>query len=180
MNIEQRGTGPAPATGIDALAVAIGTSHGAYKFAQAPDGEVLKMSLIEEIHQRLPETHLVMHGSSSVPPELVEQINRYGGSLKPAWGVPVKEIQLGIRHGVRKINVDTDSRLAVTGAIRKVFAESPEKFDPRDYLKPARAAMQALIAERMQDFGQAGHAGDYEAISLDEMKAGYATAAAAV
>ena len=102
-------------TGIDALAVAIGTSHGAYKFAQAPDGEVLKMSLIEEIHRRLPETHLVMHGSSSVRPELVEQINRYGGSLRPAWGVPVKEIQLGIRHGVRKINVDTDSRLAVTG-----------------------------------------------------------------
>ncbi len=133
-------------TGIDALAVAIGTSHGAYKFAQAPDGDVLKMDLIEEIHRRLPDTHLVMHGSSSVPPELVEQINRYGGALKPAWGVPVEEIQLGIRHGVRKINVDTDSRLAVTGAIRKVFAESPEKFDPRDYLKPARAAMQELIA----------------------------------
>ena len=130
------------------------------------------MDLIEEIHRRLPETHLVMHGSSSVPPELVEQINRYGGALKPAWGVPVKEIQLGIRHGVRKINVDTDSRLAVTGAIRKVFAESPEKFDPRDYLKPARAAMQELIAGRMRDFGQAGHAGDYEALSLDEMRAG--------
>ena len=105
------------------------------------------MDLIEEIHRRLPDTHLVMHGSSSVPPELVAQVNRYGGALKPAWGVPVKEIQLGIRHGVRKINVDTDSRLAVTGAIRKVFAESPEKFDPRDYLKPARAAMQELIAE---------------------------------
>ena len=133
-------------TGIDALAVAIGTSHGAYKFAQAPDGDVLEMDLIEEIHARLPDTHLVMHGSSSVPPELVEQINRYGGAMKPAWGVPVEEIQLGIRHGVRKINVDTDSRLAVTGAIRKVFAESPEKFDPRDYLKPARAAMQELIA----------------------------------
>ena len=164
------------ATGIDALAVAIGTSHGAYKFAEAPTGDVLKMDLIEEIHRRLPETHLVMHGSSSVPPELVEQINRYGGSLKPAWGVPVEEIQLGIRNGVRKINVDTDSRLAVTGAIRKVFAESPEKFDPRDYLKPARAAMQVLIAGRMRDFGQAGHAGDYEPISLEEMRAGYATA----
>ena len=165
-------------TGIDALAVAIGTSHGAYKFAQAPDGDVLKMDLIEEIHRRLPGTHLVMHGSSSVPPELVEQINRYGGSLRPAWGVPVKEIQLGIRHGVRKINVDTDSRLAVTGAIRKVFVESPEQFDPRDYLKPARAAMQELIATRMRDFGQAGHAGDYEPLPLAEMRDGYTAAAA--
>jgi fructose-bisphosphate aldolase class II len=166
------------ATGIDALAVAIGTSHGAYKFSQAPDGEVLKMSVIEEIHERLPETHLVMHGSSSVPPELVERVNRYGGDLKPAWGVPVKEIQQGIRHGVRKINVDTDSRLAVTGAIRQVFAESPDKFDPRDYLKPARAAMQELIAERMRDFGQAGHAGDYEPLALAEMRERYAAAAA--
>ena len=168
------------ATGIDALAVAIGTSHGAYKFAQAPDGDVLKMSLIEEIHRRLPDTHLVMHGSSSVPPELVEQINRFGGTLKAAWGVPVKEIQLGIRNGVRKINVDTDLRLVVTGAVRKVLAESPEKFDPRDYLKPARAAMQELLAVRMCDFGQAGHAGDYAPLSLDEMKAGYAAAAATV
>jgi fructose-bisphosphate aldolase class II len=166
------------ATGIDALAVAIGTSHGAYKFAKEPDGEVLKMDVIEEIHRRLPETHLVMHGSSSVPRELVDEINRYGGTLKPSWGVPVKEIQQGIRHGVRKINVDTDSRLAVTGAIRKVFAEEPEKFDPRDYLKPARAAMQVLIAQRMRDFGQAGHAGDYEPLSLDEMRAGYAAAPA--
>jgi fructose-bisphosphate aldolase class II len=161
-------------TGIDALAVAIGTSHGAYKFAKEPDGEVLKMDLIKEIHTRVPDTHLVMHGSSSVPRALVDEVNKYGGSLKPAWGVPVKEIQLGIQHGVRKINVDTDSRLAITGAIRKVFAESPEKFDPRDYLKPARAAMQTLIAERMRDFGQAGHAGDYEALTLDEMTGQYA------
>jgi fructose-bisphosphate aldolase, class II len=161
-------------TGLDALAVAIGTSHGAYKFSSPPDGEVLKMDLIKEIHQRLPDTHLVMHGSSSVPRELVDEINRYGGALKPAWGVPVKEIQVGIQHGVRKVNVDTDSRLAVTGAIRKVFAESPEKFDPRDYLKPARTAMEVLIAERMRDFGQAGHAGDYEAKSLEEMKSLYA------
>ena len=146
---------------------------------RSPTGEVLKMDLIEEIHRRLPDTHLVMHGSSSVPPELVAQVNQYGGALKPAWGVPVKEIQLGIRHGVRKINVDTDSRLAVTGAIRKVFAESPEKFDPRDYLKPARAAMQELIARRMEDFGQAGHAGDYEPLSLEEMREGYAAATAA-
>ncbi len=157
-------------TGIDALAVAIGTSHGAYKFSKEPDGEVLKMGLIEEIHRRLPDTHLVMHGSSSVPRELVDEVNRYGGTLKPSWGVPMQEIQLGIRHGVRKINVDTDSRLAITGAIRKVFAEEPEKFDPRDYLKPARAAMQVLVAGKMRDFGQAGHAGDYEAKSLEEMK----------
>jgi fructose-bisphosphate aldolase class II len=162
------------ATGIDALAVAIGTSHGAYKFAKEPDGEVLKMDLIKEIHQRLPETHLVMHGSSSVPQELLQQVNQYGGKLKPAWGVPIKEIQLGIQHGVRKINVDTDSRLAITGAIRKVFVESPEKFDPRDYLKPARAAMQELVASKMRDFGQAGHAGDYEALSIGQMKAYYA------
>ena len=164
-------------TGIDALAVAIGTSHGAYKFDREPDGEVLKMDLIQEIHRQLPDTHLVMHGSSSVPRELVDIINRYGGSLKPSWGVPVKEIQLGIQHGVRKINVDTDSRLAITGAIRKVFAEEPEKFDPRDYLKPARAAMEALIAERMRDFGQAGHAGDYAQKSLEEMKSLYVGAA---
>ncbi|MGL6279970.1 MAG: ketose-bisphosphate aldolase [Gaiella sp.] len=162
-------------TGLDALAVAIGTSHGAYKFSKEPDGEVLKMDLIKEIHRRLPDTHLVMHGSSSVPKELVDQVNAYGGSLRPTWGVPIKEIQLGIQHGVRKINVDTDSRLAITGAIRKVFAESPEKFDPRDYLKPARAAMQELVAGKMRDFGQAGHAGDYTALSLDEMRETYAT-----
>jgi fructose-bisphosphate aldolase class II len=164
-------------TGLDALAVAIGTSHGAYKFSKEPDGEVLKMDLIKEIHTRLPDTHLVMHGSSSVPKELVDQVNAYGGSLRPTWGVPIKEIQLGIQHGVRKINVDTDSRLAITGAIRKVFDESPEKFDPRDYLKPARAAMQALVASKMRDFGQAGHAGDYEPISLEDMKTLYAAEA---
>jgi fructose-bisphosphate aldolase class II len=161
-------------TGLDALAVAIGTSHGAYKFSKEPDGEVLKMDLIQEIHRRLPETHLVMHGSSSVPRELVDQVNAYGGALKPAWGVPIKEIQLGIRNGVRKINVDTDSRLAITGAIRQVFIESPEKFDPRDYLKPARAAMQGLVAGKMRDFGQAGHAGDYEPVSLEDMRLLYA------
>ena len=160
-------------TGVDALAVAIGTSHGAYKFSKKPTEEVLKMSLIAEVHKRLPTTHLVMHGSSSVPQELREIINQYGGALKPAWGVPVEEIRKGIAHGVRKVNVDTDNRLAITGAIRKVFVESPEKFDPRDYLKPARAAMQAVVEARMNAFGQAGHAGDYEAKTLDEMKAYY-------
>ena len=160
-------------TGVDALAVAIGTSHGAYKFSSKPTEEVLKMSLIEEINKRLPDTHLVMHGSSSVPQELREIINKYGGALKPAWGVPVEEIQKGIAHGVRKVNVDTDNRLAITGAIRKVFVEQPEKFDPRDYLKPARAAMQDVVEKRMNAFGQAGHAGSYEAKSLGEMTAYY-------
>ena len=165
-------------TGIDALAVAIGTSHGAYKFTREPDGEVLQMSLIEEIHRRLPQTHLVMHGSSSVPKHLVDEINRYGGEIKPTWGVPVAEIQLGIRHGVRKVNVDTDSRLAITGAIRKVFAENPSEFYPRSYLKPARAAMQQVMEDRMNAFGQAGHAGDYAPLSLEEMRAGYAAGGA--
>jgi fructose-bisphosphate aldolase, class II len=161
-------------TGIDALAVAIGTSHGAYKFTSPPTGEVLAMDLIEEIHRRLPDTHLVMHGSSSVPKELVDEINRYGGDIKPTWGVPVEEIQLGIRHGVRKINVDTDLRLAMTGAIRKVLTESPGEFDPRSYLKDARAAMQDVVAERMRQFGQAGHASDYKARPLAEMQLLYA------
>lgn len=146
------------ATGVDALAVAIGTSHGAYKFTRKPDGEVLAMSRIEEIHRRLPNCHLVMHGSSSVPQDLQDIINRFGGKLKQTWGVPVEEIQRGIQNGVRKINVDTDNRLAITGAIRKVFAESPDKFDPRDYLKPARDAMKKVCLERMRQFGQAGQA----------------------
>ncbi|MEY4567353.1 MAG: Fructose-bisphosphate aldolase [Planctomycetota bacterium] len=145
-------------TGVDALAVAIGTSHGAYKFTRKPDGEVLAMSRIEEIHRRLPNTHLVMHGSSSVPQELQDLINKYGGKIKQTWGVPVEEIQRGIKHGVRKINVDTDNRLAMTAAIRKVLYEAPDKFDPRDYLKPARSAMKQVCIDRMVAFGQAGHA----------------------
>lgn len=146
------------ATGVDALAVAIGTSHGAYKFTRKPDGEVLAMDRIEEIHKRLPNTHLVMHGSSSVPQELQDIINKYGGQMKQTYGVPVEEIQKGIKHGVRKINVDTDNRMAITGAIRKVLSETPEKFDPRDYLKPARAAMKEVCVARMTAFGQAGNA----------------------
>lgn len=145
-------------TNVDALAVAIGTSHGAYKFTRKPDGEVLAMTRIEEIHKRVPNTHLVMHGSSSVPQELQDIINQYGGSIRQTYGVPVEEIQRGIKHGVRKINVDTDNRLAITGAIRKVFAETPEKFDPRDYLKPAREAMREVCKARMISFGQAGQA----------------------
>jgi fructose-bisphosphate aldolase class II len=162
------------ATGVDALAIAIGTSHGAYKFSRKPDGAVLKMDRLIEIHHRLPNVHLVMHGSSSVPQDLQDIINKYGGKLRPTWGVPVEEIQLGIRNGVRKINVDTDNRLAITGAIRKVFAETPEKFDPRDYLKPAREAMQKVVALRMTQFGQAGHAGDYAALPLAAMVERYA------
>jgi fructose-bisphosphate aldolase class II len=161
-------------TGVDALAIAIGTSHGAYKFAKKPTGEVLKMDRLIEIHKRLPKTHLVMHGSSSVPKELQDIINQYGGKLRPTFGVPVEEIQLGIKNGVRKINVDTDNRLAITGAIRKVFIETPEKFDPRDYLKPAREAMKKVVAERMTQFGQAGHAADYQPIPIAEMAKLYA------
>jgi len=130
---------------------------------------VLKMDVLIDIHKRLPKTHLVMHGSSSVPKELQDVINKYGGKLNPTWGVPVSEIQLGIKNGVRKINVDTDNRLAITGAIRKVFIESPEKFDPRDYMKPARDAMKKVVAERMVQFGQAGKAKTFTPIPLAEM-----------
>ncbi len=161
-------------TGVDALAVAIGTSHGAYKFKKKPTGEVLRMSIIAEIHRRLPDTHLVMHGSSSVPQHLVEIINRYGGQMPETYGVPVEEIQEGIRHGVRKVNVDTDNRLAITGAIRKVFSERPGEFDPRSYLKPAREAMQKVCEERMIAFGQAGHAGRIQVATLDDMARRYA------
>ena len=161
------------ATGVDALAVAIGTSHGAYKFTRKPDGDVLAMSRIEEIHRRLPNCHLVMHGSSSVPQELQDIINRYGGKMPQTWGVPVVEIQRGIKHGVRKINVDTDNRMAITAAIRKVLWENPDNFDPRDYLKPARDAMKKVCVERMVSFGQAGNAGKIKVISLEQMAKRY-------
>jgi len=143
-------------TDVDALAVAIGTSHGAYKFKKKPTGEVLKMSLIEEIHRRLPNTHLVMHGSSSVPQHLQDIINANGGAIPQTYGVPVEEIQKGIRNGVRKVNVDTDNRLAMTGAIRKVLNNDGAQFDPRKYLGPARDAMQEVCKARMVAFGQAG------------------------
>ncbi len=145
-------------TGVDALAVAIGTSHGAYKFTKKPTGDVLAMDRIEAIHAKLPNTHLVMHGSSSVPQELQDIINQYGGAIKQTYGVPVEEIQRGIKSGVRKINVDTDCRLAITGAIRKVLTEDLAGFDPRSYLKPARAAMKEVCVARMTSFGQAGNA----------------------
>jgi len=161
------------ATGVDALAVAIGTSHGAYKFDKKPTGDVLKMNIIEEIHRRLPNTHLVMHGSSSVPRELVDLINKYGGKMKESYGVPLEEIQRGIKHGVRKVNVDTDNRLAITGAIRQLFAEKPDKFDPRDYMTPAREAMKKVCVERMTAFGQAGNASKIKPASLTTMVAFY-------
>jgi fructose-bisphosphate aldolase class II len=160
-------------TGTDALAVAIGTSHGAYKFTRKPTGDVLRMDVIEEIHRRLPNTHLVMHGSSAVPQELKAIINQYGGALKESYGVPIEEVQRGIQHGVRKVNIDTDNRLAITGAIRKVFAEEPEQFDPRKYLTPAREAMAAECKKRMVAFGQAGNASKIPVKSCAEMVAFY-------
>ena len=156
-------------TGVDALAVAIGTSHGAYKFSHKPTGDVLKMGLIEGIHRRLPNTHLVMHGSSSVPQELQDIINQFGGDIKQTYGVPVEEIQRGIKSGVRKVNVDTDSRLAMTGAIRKVLSEDRPQFDPRKYLGPARDAMVEVCKARMIAFGQAGNAGKIKPVTLKEM-----------
>jgi fructose-bisphosphate aldolase, class II len=161
-------------TKVDALAVAIGTSHGAYKFTRKPDGKVLAMDTIIEIHKRLPNTHMVMHGSSSVPQDLQDELNKYGGKMKQTWGVPVEEIQKGIKNGVRKINVDTDNRMALTGAIRKVLAESPEKFDPRDYLKPARDAMRQVCKDRMTSFGQAGQASKIKPVSTREFAKFYA------
>jgi fructose-bisphosphate aldolase class II len=164
------------ATKVDALAVAIGTSHGAYKFSSKPTGDVLVMSRIEEIHRKLPNTHLVMHGSSSVPQELQDLINEFGGTMKQTFGVPVEEIQRGIKHGVRKINIDTDNRMAMTAAIRRVFAQTPDKFDPRDYLKPARDEMKKVCVARMTAFGQAGQAPKIRAKPLSDMAAFYAKA----
>ncbi|MFC4486948.1 class II fructose-bisphosphate aldolase [Tepidiphilus baoligensis] len=161
------------ATQCDALAIAIGTSHGAYKFSRKPTGDILAIERVKEIHARLPNTHLVMHGSSSVPQELLEEIRRYGGDMKETYGVPVEEIQTAIRYGVRKINIDTDIRLAMTGAIRRFFAESPDKFDPREYLKPARAAAKAVCKSRYEAFGCAGMASKIKPIPLEKMAERY-------
>jgi fructose-bisphosphate aldolase class II len=163
------------ATEVDALAIAMGTSHGAYKFTRKPDGDVLAMNVIEEIHRRLPNTHLVMHGSSSVPQELQDIINQYGGEMPQTWGVPVEEIQRGIKHGVRKINIDTDNRMAMTGAIRKVLTENPAEFDPRKYLKPAMEAMSAVCQQRMEEFGTAGWASKIRPLPLSAMCKRYAS-----
>lgn len=162
-------------TGVDALAVAIGTSHGAYKFTRKPDGQILAMNVIREIHDRLPNTHLVMHGSSSVPQDLQDIINSYGGDMPQTWGVPVEEIQAGIRLGVRKINIDTDNRMAVTGQIRRILAENPAEFDPRTFMKPATAAARQVCEDRFQQFGCAGQASKIRPLTLGEMAKRYAT-----
>lgn len=162
-------------TQVDALAIAMGTSHGAYKFSRKPDGEVLAMNVIEEIHRRLPNTHLVMHGSSSVPQDLQDIINAYGGEMPQTWGVPVEEIQRGIKHGVRKVNIDTDNRMAMTGAIRKVLMENRTEFDPRKFLKPAMAAMGKLVEQRFNEFGTAGNASKIKPLPLSAMAKRYAS-----
>lgn len=157
------------ATQVDALAIAIGTSHGAYKFSQPPTGEMLAIDRIKAIHQRIPNTHLVMHGSSSVSQESLEMIRQYGGKIKETYGVPVSEIVKGIQNGVRKVNIDTDIRLAMTAAIRKAMFERPEEFDPRVYFKAAIVAAQQLCKERFEAFGSAGRASQIKVISMDAM-----------
>ena len=160
-------------TQCDALAIAIGTSHGAYKFSRKPTGDILAIDRIKEIHTRIPNTHLVMHGSSSVPQELLAEIRQFGGDMKETYGVPVEEIQEGIRHGVRKINIDTDIRLAMTAAIRRFMFENPSKFDPRDYLKPAREAAKQVCKVRYVSFGCEGQAGKIKPVSLDKVAERY-------
>jgi len=160
-------------TQCDALAIAIGTSHGAYKFTKKPTGDILAIDRIIEINQRIPNTHLVMHGSSSVPQELLAIIREFGGDMKETYGVPVQEIQQGIKHGVRKINIDTDIRLAMTAAIRKYLFENPSKFDPRDYLKPAREAAKEICKARFIAFGCEGQAGKIKSIPLEKMTERY-------
>ncbi len=166
------------ATGVDALAIAIGTSHGAYKFSRPPTGDVLAIGRIKEIHQKIPNTHLVMHGSSSVPQEWLAIINEFGGEIPETYGVPLQEIQEGIKHGVRKVNIDTDLRLASTGAARKFLAENPSEFDPRKFLIPTMLAMKAIVKERMEAFGCAGQITNFGRIyNLEEMSERYATTA---
>ena len=162
------------ATQLDALAIAIGTSHGAYKFSRPPTGDILAIGRVKDIHARIPNTHLVMHGSSSVPPELRAIINQYGGAMKETYGVPVKEIQEAIKHGVRKINIDTDIRMAMTGAVRKFLAENPEKFDAREWLKPAREAAKAVCKQRYIEFGCEGQGSKVKGLSMATMADLYA------
>ncbi|MEJ2669038.1 MAG: fructose-bisphosphate aldolase class II [Gammaproteobacteria bacterium] len=156
-------------TGVDALAIAIGTSHGAYKFSRPPTGDILAIDRIRAIHERIPDTHLVMHGSSSVPQEWLEIINKYGGEIPETYGVPVSEIQEGIRHGVRKVNIDTDLRLASTGTIREFMAKNKAEFDPRKYLKQTIVAMAEVVVQRYEAFGSAGQADKIKPISLEAM-----------
>jgi fructose-bisphosphate aldolase class II len=161
-------------TQLDALAIAIGTSHGAYKFSRKPTGDILAISRVKEIHKRIPNTHLVMHGSSSVPQELLALINQYGGKMKETFGVPVEEIQEAIKYGVRKINIDTDIRLAMTAAVRKFLFENPDKFDAREWLKPAREAAKGICKQRYMEFGCEGQASKIKPRSLVDVAASYA------
>jgi fructose-bisphosphate aldolase class II len=163
------------ATQLDALAIAIGTSHGAYKFSRKPTGDILAISRVKEIHKRIPNTHLVMHGSSSVPQELLALINQYGGKMKETYGVPVEEIQEAIKFGVRKINIDTDIRLAMTAAVRKFLFENPDKFDAREWLKPAREAAKAVCKQRYLEFGCEGQAAKIKPVTLSEIASLYAS-----
>ena len=162
------------ATQLDALAIAIGTSHGAYKFSRKPTGDILAIGRIKEIHARIPNTHLVMHGSSSVPQDWLAIINEFGGEIPETYGVPLEEIQEGIRNGVRKVNIDTDLRLASTGAIRRFMAKNPSEFDPRKYLKETVTAMKAICRERYEAFGTAGQADKIRPLSLEAMYVRYA------
>ncbi len=164
-------------TQVDALAIAIGTSHGAYKFSRKPTGEILAISRIEEIHNRLPNTHLVMHGSSSVPQEWLDMINEYGGQIPETYGVPVEEIQKGIKSGVRKVNIDTDNRLAITAAIREAAVKDPADFDPRHFMKPSMKYMKQVCSDRYQQFWTAGNASKIKQESLDAYAAKYAQGA---
>ena len=162
-------------TQLDALAIAIGTSHGAYKFSRKPTGETLAISRIKEINARIPNTHLVMHGSSSVPQDLLATINQYGGKMRETYGVPVSEIQEAIKHGVRKINIDTDIRLAMTAAVRKYLAQNPDKFDPRDFLKPAREAARQICKQRYLEFNCEGQAAKIKPLPLSAVARRYAS-----
>ncbi len=181
LTLEQMLTDPEEAadfvkkTNVDALAIAIGTSHGAYKFSRPPTGDVLAISRIKEIHARLPNTHLVMHGSSSVPQEWLEVINQFGGEIPETYGVPVEEICEGIKHGVRKVNIDTDLRLAATGSIRRSLSDSPANFDPRKYLAASTQAMKDICIARYEAFGTAGQASKIKPVSLEVMFERYAT-----
>ena len=161
-------------TQVDALAIAMGTSHGAYKFSRKPDGDILAMHVIQEINRRLPNTHLVMHGSSSVPQNLQDIFNAYGGEMPQTYGVPVEEIETGIKYGVRKVNIDTDCRLAMAGVIRKVASEHPGEFDLRKFMKPAGEAMESLCIDRFERFGAAGMASRITPIALADMAKRYA------
>jgi fructose-bisphosphate aldolase, class II len=160
-------------TGVDALAIAIGTSHGAYKFTRKPTGDILAIDRIAAIHAQIPSTHLVMHGSSSVPQEWLAIIREFGGDIKETYGVPVEEIQRGIQSGVRKINIDTDIRLAMTGAMRQVFAQQPSEFDPRKALTAAKNAARGIVKARFEAFGCAGHASKIKPVPLEAMARRY-------